>query len=99
MRAARRRELGRAARLGPANEAIALGFTTIGVDGTEQVAIFEPDGTIQDIGTFRFGDQRGNYLAIEVAPAATARVLLVKWDKDDEEWKEQGEDGKKWEWL
>ncbi len=81
---------------GPANEAIVLGFTTV---GTEQVGIFEPDGTIQDIGAFRFGDQRGNYLAIEIAPAATGRVVLLKWDAEDGKWREQGEEGKKWQWF
>lgn len=85
---------------GPANEAIVLGFTTVGTDAAaEEVAIFEPDGTIQDIGAFRFGDQRGNYLAIEIAPAATARVRLLKWDPDDSQWKERGEDGDRWEWF
>lgn len=84
---------------GPAHAAIVLGFTTIGTDETEQVAIFEPDGTIQDIGAFRFGDQRGNYMAIEIAPAATGRVRLLKWDAEDETWREQGEEGKKWQWF
>ena len=84
---------------GPANAAIALGLTSIGGDDDEQVAIFDPDGTIRDIGAFRFGDQRGNYLAIDIAPAATARVKLLKWDTDDDEWREQGEDGKKWQWF
>lgn len=85
---------------GPANEAIVLGFTTVGADeDAEEVAIFEPDGTIRDIGAFRFGDERGNYLAIEVAPAATARVRLLKWDPDDGQWKERGEEGDRWQWF
>ncbi len=82
---------------GPADDpSIVLGFTTA---GTEQVGIFEPDGTIQDIGSFRFGDTRGNYLAIQVAPTATARVTLLKWDAEVPKWRAQGEEGKKWEWF
>ncbi len=82
---------------GPTDDAdITVGFTTV---GTEKLAIFEPDGTVQDIGTFRFGDARGNYLAIQVAPAATARVTLLKWDEEDTKWREQGEEGKKWVWF
>ena len=59
----------------------------------------EPQGSIQDIGTFRFGDERGNYLAIQIAPAATARVTLLKWDDDTNTWRKQGEEGKKWVWF
>jgi prepilin-type N-terminal cleavage/methylation domain-containing protein len=82
---------------GPSDDpAISVGFTTV---GTENVAILEPDGTVQDIGTFRFGDSRGNYLAIQIAPAATARVTLLKWDEEDAKWREQGEEGKRWVWF
>lgn len=72
------------------------GFTTV---GSEQVAIFETDGQIRDIGGFRFGDERGNYLELRIEPAATARVTLRKWNPVLTDWKEQGEDGEKWIWY
>lgn len=72
------------------------GFTPI---GTEHVAILEPDGSVRDIGAYRFGDERGNYLQIEVAPSATARVTLKKWNPEELEWLEQGEKGKRWIWY
>ncbi|MFQ5349257.1 MAG: Tfp pilus assembly protein FimT/FimU [Thermoanaerobaculia bacterium] len=82
---------------GPPTDAfITVGFTTV---GTERLAILEPDGSVQDIGTFRFGDERGNYLAIQIAPTATARVTLLKWDEATVKWREQGEEGKKWVWY
>jgi prepilin-type N-terminal cleavage/methylation domain-containing protein len=82
---------------GPPDDAnITVGFTTV---GTDNVAVLQPDGTVQDIGTFRFGDTRGNYLAIQISPAATARVTLLKWDEEDMKWREQGEEGKRWVWF
>lgn len=75
---------------------LVVGFTTV---GSEQVAIFETDGSVRDIGAFRVGDAVGNYLAVEVAPAATARVRLLKWKEATAEWKEQGEDGEPWVWF
>lgn len=72
------------------------GFTTV---GSEQVAIFETEGRVRNIGGFRFGDERGNYLELRIEPAATARVTLRKWNPVLGEWKEQGEDGEKWLWY
>ena len=63
------------------------------------MAIFESDGSIRNIGAFRFGDTRGNYLQIEIAPTATARVTLKKWDETTDKWKEQEEEGEKWIWY
>lgn len=73
-----------------------VGFTTV---GKENVAIIDPDGSVRDIGAFRFGDTRDNHLAIQMAPAATARITLLKWDREDDTWKEQEEEGKKWTWY
>ena len=75
---------------------ITVGFTS---QDSENLAILMPDGTVEDIGTFRFGDARGNYLAIQIAPTATARVTLLKWDEETTKWREQGEEGKKWVWY
>ena len=82
---------------GPASDpSIVVGFTLV---NTERLAILEPQGSIRDIGTFRFGDERGNYLAIQIAPTATARVTLLKWDADTVKWRAQREEGKKWVWY
>ncbi len=80
----------------PDDAAITVGFTTV---GTDKIAVFEPDGSVRAIGTFRFGDTRGNFLAIQVAPVATGRVTLLKWDDEDTKWREQGEEGKRWIWY
>ena len=82
---------------GPADDpGILAGFTTW---GTEKIAVLQPDGSIEDIGSWRYGDERRNYLAIQIAPTATARVTLLKWDEDTVKWREQDEDGKIWEWF
>lgn len=72
------------------------------VDGFSNVAtvwnapLFRSDGSVQDLGAVRVGDQRGNFLEVRVEPAATARVQLRKWDGTD--WLAQGAGGKTWEW-
>lgn len=53
-------------------------------NGGNQWLIFRPDGSVVDTGAFRIGDIRGNFLEIEVSPAATGRIRLHKYQ--DEEW-------------
>ena len=60
-------------------------------------AVFQADGSVQDLGAIRFGDQRGNYLEASVDRAATARISLRKWNGTD--WLEQGRGGETWVWL
>jgi prepilin-type N-terminal cleavage/methylation domain-containing protein len=52
------------------------GFTPV---GAENWAVFQPDGSVANQGAFRIGDVRDNFLEVRVAPAATARVTLHKW--------------------
>ena len=80
----------------PSDSSITVGFTVV---DTKRLAILEPQGSVRDIGTFRFGDERGNYLAIQIAPTATARVTLLKWDEETTKWRTDGEEGKKWVWF
>lgn len=68
------------------------GLTTVGSD---KVAIFNSDGSIDDIGAVRFGDLVGNYLEVRIITAATARIVIKKWD--GAAWWEQGENGNIWE--
>lgn len=75
------------------------GFTTVdngGID--EQVAIFQSDGSITDIGGLRLGDARDNFFEVRVAPLGTARVRVLKWNDVEADWFEQGQEGHLWEW-
>jgi type II secretory pathway pseudopilin PulG len=75
------------------------GFVNAGnPDPPDKQAMLELDGSILAEGAFRFADQRGNYLEARVAPAATARVELRKWNEADSAWYASGEEGKPWEW-
>ena len=69
-----------------------------GGDPAIKQAIFESDGSVLELGAFRFGDRRDNFLEARVAPAATARIEVRKWDATASEWRAFGEGGKPWEW-
>lgn len=71
--------------------------------GAANVAIFRGDGSIQDIGGFRFGDDDGNFLEVWVSPAATARIevhkcLLCTDASVRADWYAYGDNGKAWVW-
>lgn len=73
------------------------GFTN--VDG-ERWLLFRPDGSVEDIGALRVSDTRENTLEVRVAPAATARVELRKWQDGD--WRTAGDPSEAgfepWKW-
>jgi prepilin-type N-terminal cleavage/methylation domain-containing protein len=80
-----------------------LAYASVGfaeTAGQEGYAIFLSDGSVDQEGAFRFGDQRDNLLEIRVAPAATARVTLRKYEDHGmgADWYEQGEGGVAWSW-
>ncbi len=77
-------------------EDVVDGFTPVG--GGEDVAILDPDGSVRDLGAFRFADNRDNYLEVRVAPQATARIQVRKWDETDSVWLARGEGGEPWYW-
>ncbi len=59
------------------------GFSTWA--GNPNAAVFRNDGSVDAIGAFRFkaaplGSGSPNYLEVNVAPKATARVALRKWE-------------------
>lgn len=62
------------------------------------LVIFRPDGSVRDVGAFRVGDSRDNFLEARVEPEGTARIELRKWDADLGEWLAQGEEGRSWSW-
>lgn len=55
---------------------------------------FRPDGTTDVAGAIRFGDGRGNFLALSVGPIATGRVQILKWDQTSASWLPKSE----WKW-
>jgi hypothetical protein len=56
------------------------GLTSVG--GPYRAAVFDPDGSIRDLGAFRFCDgksPRANIFEIRIEPEATARIEVRKW--------------------
>lgn len=83
------------------------GFTASG-GTTPNVAVFERDGSIRNVGSFRFGDACGranNVLEVRVEPAATAKVEVRKWRPSPSRWEANGDGnpngtgGDAWEWY
>jgi prepilin-type N-terminal cleavage/methylation domain-containing protein len=83
------------------------GFTSTG-GATPNVAVFLGDGSIRNIGSFRFGDacsRANNVLEVRVEPAATARVEIRKWRPSPSRWEANGDGtanstgGDAWEWY
>lgn len=81
-------------------------------DFTGGVAVFKGDGSIEDMGAFRFqaqelGGRKANWLEVNVSPEATARIELRKWKgpdnpddaslRNDINWHANGEGGN-WTW-
>ncbi|MFP3938924.1 MAG: prepilin-type N-terminal cleavage/methylation domain-containing protein [Thermoanaerobaculia bacterium] len=90
---------------GNTGTASVLGNTTVEVDGADVPApIFQPDGSIEnplaDAFAYRVADVRGNVLEVRIAPAATGRVRVRKWQ--DSEWLStvdpEAQDPKPWRW-
>lgn len=79
----------------PGGEQIVSGLTNIsGGDASDAnidqlVAVFEADGSVQDIGAIRVGDRRGNYFEFAIDVAATGKLRLAKWDCARTEWFER----------
>ena len=46
------------------------------------LAVFHSDGSLESAGVFRFTDGRANYLEIRIAPPATGKVQLRKYNED-----------------
>lgn len=62
---------------GPEGNDAIDGFTTDG--NGDQVAVFLPDGSIEESGAFRVADTRGNFFEMRVAPQATAMIRTLKY--------------------
>ena len=79
----------------PLAEPVVEGFTTV---GSEQVAIFQSDSSMQDDNAIRIANGRSNFLEVRVAPKATARVELRKWNGSAFQ-AAFGEGGVQWQWY
>lgn len=95
--ATRTRVLGAEVQL-PANVTASVsGFTA----GTPRVAVFRSDGSLRDVGEVRLevpelGGGR-HCMRVRVAPAATGRVLIEKWDATISLWHTNGSP-QSWDW-
>jgi prepilin-type N-terminal cleavage/methylation domain-containing protein len=79
------------------------GLSLVPACGAANVAVFQPGGSIETPGGFRFGDDAGNFLEVYVAPAATARIevhkcLLCENAALRSDWYAVGDGGRAWEW-
>jgi prepilin-type N-terminal cleavage/methylation domain-containing protein len=64
--------------------------------GGPNMAVFQRNSSIADVGAFRFADPYGNYMEVNVAPVATARIEVRKCE--NKKYVSNGEDGKAWTW-
>lgn len=65
--------------------------STTGFRLTADRAVFLPDGSVRDIGAFRFRGQPGTALAtqfieVRIAPQATGKVQIRTWSLQDPDW-------------
>jgi prepilin-type N-terminal cleavage/methylation domain-containing protein len=81
----------------PEGEELIDGFTPA---GSEQWAVFLPNGSVADEGAFRICDIRENCFEIRVGPPATGRIELLK--RQDGQWLASGTPGEEgflpWKW-
>lgn len=52
------------------------------IDDAENSYVFDPDGSIRDVGGLRIGDDRGNYFELRAAPKSTGRVQVLKYNAE-----------------
>lgn len=65
-------------------------------------ADFKNDGTAARTGAIRFGDERGNFLEVNITSLATGKVEIRKYDPVSGAYWVQGEvggQGKSWQWY
>lgn len=68
-------------------------------DGTTFSVLFQNDGSVAEEGFLRMGDERGNFIEIEITPAATAKMSRSKWFAPENDWLEWGQEGVAWKWY
>ena len=55
------------------------------MDSGENAIVFEPNGSVRDVGALRVADQWGNFFEVRVGPAATGKISLFKYN-DNPHW-------------
>lgn len=82
----------------PAGLDLVAGLTDpVGADNMEdRVAVFLRDGSVMDVGSFRLGDPRSNFVQLAFNPQATGRVRIEKWDCVANRWLDRADH---WEWY
>lgn len=73
-------------------------------DGTTFTVLFQNDGSVQQEGFIRMGDERGNFIQIDIEPAATAKMSRSKYYAPESGgaqggWLEWGQEGVAWKWY
>ena len=74
-------------------------------DPPDKQAIFNTDGSVLATGAFRFADGRGNFLEVRIAPQATAKTQVRKYNDtlppnaDGTNWYARREGGEPWLWM
>lgn len=75
----------------------------IGFDETSTpntfIVRFQNDGSVESEGSVRIGDDRGNFIQIDISPAATAKLSLAKWYEPENDWLEWGREDVAWKWY
>jgi prepilin-type N-terminal cleavage/methylation domain-containing protein len=76
--------------------AAAQGFTPPPLPQTVPLAVFRNNGSVRDLGAFRFVNTKGDQLEVRVMTQSGAQIKLRK--EQNGSWIEQGEGGKSWVW-
>ncbi len=78
-------------------------FQGMNTNGTEHWVMFNPDGSLDPVGAYRYGDNRGNFFEVRFGPAATGKIQVRKFNggvavnHDGTKWWGNAE-GVPWEW-
>ena len=73
--------------------------TTFAVNAGTFLVGFQNDGSVTQAGVIQMGDERGNFIQIEISPAATAKMSRSKWYEPENDWLEWGQEGVAWKWY
>mgnify|MGYP001581768365 FL=1 len=74
------------------------------IDGWDNVPanlgpIFNPDGSVDRVGAYRFTDPSGQIIEVRVETPATGRIALKKWDSGLGRFFAQREENREWIWY
>lgn len=61
--------------------------------------IFNPDGSVDRVGAYRFRDPSGQIIEVRIETPATGRIALKKWDTALSKFYAQKEENREWIWY